>query len=92
MILVAFAPAVIAGVFLADFVTTVLYESPRVFATTFVLGGIVMLVGRALPAGADRCSTPIARRSRARLESACVRCWRWFLAFHDPARPWSAAC
>jgi undecaprenyl-diphosphatase len=64
MILVAFAPAVIAGVFLADFVTTVLYESPKVFATTFVLGGIVMLlVERYRPVAtvldADR--TPLSR-------------------------------
>ncbi len=44
MILVAFAPAVVAGAFLADYVTTVLYESPKVFATTFILGGIVMLL------------------------------------------------
>ena len=44
MILVAFAPAVVAGAFLADYVTTVLYESPNVFATTFVIGGIVMLL------------------------------------------------
>jgi undecaprenyl-diphosphatase len=64
MILVAFAPAVLAGLFLADYVTTVLYESPRVIATTFVLGGIVMLlVERYRPAPsvleADR--TPFAR-------------------------------
>ena len=44
MILVAFAPAVLAGAFLAEYVTTVLYASPGVIATTFVLGGIVMLV------------------------------------------------
>lgn len=43
MILLAFVPAVLAGAFLADYVTTVLYASPKVIATTFVLGGIVML-------------------------------------------------
>jgi len=64
MILVAFAPAVVAGAFLADYVTGVLYESPAVFATTFVLGGIVMLlVERYRPTAtvvdADR--TPLAR-------------------------------
>jgi undecaprenyl-diphosphatase len=42
-VLVAFAPAVVAGLLLADYVTNFLYESPRVFATTFVAGGIVML-------------------------------------------------
>ncbi len=43
MILLAFAPAVVAGLFLADFVTGVLYDSPRVIASSFVVGGIVML-------------------------------------------------
>jgi undecaprenyl-diphosphatase len=43
-VLVAFAPAVVAGLLLADYVTNFLYESPRVFATTFVAGGIVMIV------------------------------------------------
>jgi undecaprenyl-diphosphatase len=64
MIIVAFAPAVIAGVFLADFVTGVLYESPRVFATTFVLGGIVMLVVerfRPVPTVVDADRTPLSR-------------------------------
>src|SRR4029079_2126474 len=36
MIVVAFAPEVDDGALLADYVTTVLYESPKVFATTFV--------------------------------------------------------
>jgi undecaprenyl-diphosphatase len=44
MVLVAFVPALLAGVFLADFVKTVLYESPQIIATAFILGGIVMLV------------------------------------------------
>jgi undecaprenyl-diphosphatase len=43
MILVAFLPAVVAGVLFADFVETVLYESVRVYAWTFILGGVVML-------------------------------------------------
>jgi undecaprenyl-diphosphatase len=64
MILLAFVPAVLAGAFLADYVTTVLYASPKVIATTFVLGGIVMLaVERYRPApdvlDADR--TPLTR-------------------------------
>jgi undecaprenyl-diphosphatase len=64
MILVAFAPAVLAGLFLADYVTTVLYESPRVIATTFVLGGIVMLLVeryRPAPSVLDADRTPFAR-------------------------------
>ena len=64
MILVAFAPAVLAGLFLADYVTAVLYESPRVIATTFVLGGIVMLLVeryRPTPSVLDADRTPFAR-------------------------------
>ena len=64
MILVAFAPAVIAGVFLADYVTSVLYDSPKVFATTFILGGIVMLLVekfRPAPTVLDADRTPLTR-------------------------------
>ena len=64
MILIAFAPAVLAGLFLADYVTTVLYESPRVIATTFVLGGIVMLLVeryRPTPSVLDADRTPLGR-------------------------------
>src|SRR6185295_18009427 len=64
MILVAFAPAVVAGALLADYVTTVLYESPKVFATTFVLGGIVMLLVeryRPEPTVLDADRTPLSR-------------------------------
>ena len=63
-ILIAFAPAVIAGLFLADYVTTVLYERPRVFATTFVVGGVVMLAVeryRPVPAIVDADRTPFGR-------------------------------
>jgi len=64
MLVVAFLPTAVAGLLLADFITTVIYESPRVFAATFVLGGIVMLaVERFGPAAtvhrADR--TPLSR-------------------------------
>jgi undecaprenyl-diphosphatase len=64
MILVAFAPAVVAGAFLADYVTTVLYDSPTVIATTFVLGGLVMLVVeryRRTPTVLDADRTPVLR-------------------------------
>lgn len=43
-ILAAFIPAVIAGLFLADFVKTVLYESFKAIAVAFIVGGIVMLI------------------------------------------------
>jgi undecaprenyl-diphosphatase len=64
MILVAFAPAVFAGAFLADFITSVLYDSPRVIATSFVVGGIVMLIVeryRPTPTVLDADRTPLAR-------------------------------
>src|SRR5689334_12481982 len=43
-IMVATIPALIAGALLAGYVKRVLYESPSVFATAFILGGLVMLV------------------------------------------------
>ena len=64
MILIAFAPAILAGALLADYVTSVLYDSPKVIATTFVLGGIVMLVVeryRPAPVVLDADRTPLAR-------------------------------
>jgi undecaprenyl-diphosphatase len=44
MIVVAFLPAAVAGVLLADFVKSVLYETPLVFAVAFIAGGVVMLL------------------------------------------------
>ena len=44
MLLLAFIPAAAAGVLLAKFVKSVLYESPTVFAVAFIVGGVVMLV------------------------------------------------
>ncbi len=44
MILIAFLPAVLAGALLSGFIKTVLYESPRVIASAFIVGGIVMLL------------------------------------------------
>jgi len=64
MIFIAFLPAVIAGALLADYITTVLYDSPKVFATTFILGGIVMLLVeryRPVPTVVDADRTPLAR-------------------------------
>ncbi len=43
-VLLAFVPAMVAGVFLHDFIKTVLFESPQLIAWMLVLGGIVLLV------------------------------------------------
>lgn len=44
MVLIAVIPALVAGALLSDFVKSVLYDSPRVFAWSFIIGGVVMLV------------------------------------------------
>ena len=44
MILVAFLPALVAGMLFSGFVKRVLYTTPSVIAVSFVAGGIVMLV------------------------------------------------
>jgi undecaprenyl-diphosphatase len=44
MLFVAFLPAAVLGLLLGDFVASVLYESPVVFAWAFIIGGLVMLV------------------------------------------------
>lgn len=44
MLIAAFIPALIAGIFLADFVKAVLYESLMVIAIAFIVGGVVMLI------------------------------------------------
>jgi undecaprenyl-diphosphatase len=64
MLLVAFAPALVAGALLADFVQTVLFQSPSVIAGALVAGGVVMLaVERFGPAPrvTDAERTPLAR-------------------------------
>ena len=44
MILIAFAPALLAGAFLSGYVKSVLYGSLAVIAAAFIAGGIVMLL------------------------------------------------
>ena len=64
MLIVAVIPALVAGALLSDFVKSVLYESPRVIATAFIAGGIVMLlVERHGPAPTigDAEHTPVSR-------------------------------
>ena len=64
MIIVAFIPAVVVGGLFSSYVKTVLYESPLVIATAFVIGGIVMLIVerfRPEPAVVDAEKTPLAQ-------------------------------
>ncbi len=50
-IVVAVIPALVAGALFSTFVKSVLYESPAVFAASFIIGGVVMLaVERSRPA------------------------------------------
>jgi undecaprenyl-diphosphatase len=42
-VLVAFLPAVVAGVILHDFIKTVLFETPALVAAMLILGGLVLL-------------------------------------------------
>ena len=63
-IIVAVIPALVAGALLSSFVKSVLYETPAVYAATFIVGGVVMLlVDRFRPApdvlNADH--TPLGR-------------------------------
>ena len=66
-VIVATIPALFAGAFFADFIQSVLYKSPRVFAGAFIVGGLVMLlVERLRPAARRRCSRADAAAARAR--------------------------
>jgi len=61
---IATIPALLAGALLADFVQSVLYESPRVFAAAFIIGGLVMLLVehfRPQPVVVDAEHTPLPR-------------------------------
>lgn len=64
MIVAAFIPSLVAGLFLADYVKTVLYESFAVIAASFVLGGVAMLLierFRPRPVVTDPVQTPTTR-------------------------------
>src|SRR5262249_2650547 len=43
-IIVAVIPALVAGALLSSFVKSVLYAAPAVYAATFIIGGVVMLI------------------------------------------------
>jgi undecaprenyl-diphosphatase len=64
MIIVAVIPALVAGALFSNFVKSVLYESPAVFAWSFIIGGIVMLIVerfRPAPVVLNAEHTPIGR-------------------------------
>jgi undecaprenyl-diphosphatase len=64
MIIVAVIPALVAGALFSGFVKSVLYDSPTVFACSFILGGVVMLVVerfRPAPTVLDAERTPVSR-------------------------------
>ena len=64
MLVVAVVPALVAGALLGDYIQTVLYESVRVIAGAFIVGGLVMLAVerfRPVPVVLEAEHTPIAR-------------------------------
>ena len=64
MIFVAFLPAAIAGALFSSYVKRVLYTTPTVIATTFIAGGIVMLIAeryRPAPRVLNADHTPLGR-------------------------------
>lgn len=64
MIVVAFLPAAVLGLAFSDYVKRVLYASPAVIATSFIVGGIVMLVAerfRPRPVVTNASDTPLPR-------------------------------
>ena len=63
-IVIATIPALLAGALFADYIQSVLYRSPRVFAGAFIAGGIVMLLVerlRPVPVVIDVERTPLPR-------------------------------
>lgn len=63
-IILATMPALLAGALLSDYVKSVLYESPRIFAMAFIAGGLVMLLVercRPEPVVLDAEATPLPR-------------------------------
>jgi len=63
-IILATIPALLAGALLADYIKSVLYENPRVFAVAFIAGGCVMLIVerfRPAPTVLDAERTPLPR-------------------------------
>ena len=64
MIVIATIPALVAGALFSSYVKSVLYESPLVFAVSFIAGGVVMLIVerfRPAPRILNAEHTPISR-------------------------------
>jgi undecaprenyl-diphosphatase len=64
VVIVGCVPALAAGALLADFVQTVLFQSLRVIAVAFIVGGVVMLLVerfRPVPDVLDAERTPVVR-------------------------------
>jgi undecaprenyl-diphosphatase len=64
MIAIAVVPALVAGALFSGFVKSVLYDSPKVFAWSFIIGGVVMLLVerfRPTPTIVSAEHTPISR-------------------------------
>jgi undecaprenyl-diphosphatase len=63
-VIVATLPVLLAGALFADYIQSVLYKSPRVFAGAFIIGGVVMLLVERLrpaPVVVDVERTPLSR-------------------------------
>jgi undecaprenyl-diphosphatase len=63
-IVIATLPVLLAGALFADYIQSVLYKSPRVFAGAFIGGGIIMLLVERLrpaPVVVDAERTPLSR-------------------------------
>jgi len=72
MILVAFFPALVAGMLFSSFVKRVLYASPTVIAVAFIVGGIVMLMAERLrpsPVVRQADQTPVGK-------AFAIGCWQ----------------
>ncbi len=64
IVIVATIPTLVAGALFSTFVKSVLYESPAVFASAFIIGGVVMLIVerfRPAPATLNAEHTPVGR-------------------------------
>ena len=89
---IAFVPAVVLGLLFGKAIKAHLF-TPLVVATTFIVGGFIILWAERRPASTvridERRRHAPARRAR---RSAWCSAWRWCRARAAPARRSSAAC